>query len=128
MWSLGGLGFSMNARDEQTFPVGKLTGIVESICPSGAVVGFARVSHFGHTRTFVGDLTVQWPCSGPRRVHMLLAIPPQYHDREFLEDLRAAVFSAFQIPEEETWSLVVCPPSVIEFQSEPGEGYCEFTS
>jgi hypothetical protein len=102
----------MNAQRGQTFPVAKLTGIVESVCGSAVVIEFALVSKSGFTRTFVGELAVLFSRSGPRRVQMLLAIAPQYHELSFLEGLRGAVFAALEIPEAETWSLKVCPSCV----------------
>lgn len=118
----------MNAQHGKTFAVAKLTGIVQSVCDSGAVIGFARVSKSGFTRTFVGDLVVLLTDAGPRRVQMLLAIAPQYHEFPFLEELRDAVFSALGIPAAETWTLKVCAACTIEYESEPSEGYFELKS
>ena len=117
----------MNAQRGQAFPVAKLTGIVQGVCESGAVIGFARVSKSGFTRTFVGDLSVVFMDAGPRRVQML-AIAPQYHELPFLEELRRAVFSALSIHDGETWSLKVCPCCVVDYESEPAEGYFELKS
>jgi hypothetical protein len=111
-----------------TFPVGKLTGFVESVCPSGAVIAFARVSSSGFTRTGVGDLTVMFPCNGRRRVRMQLALPLEFHRIEFLEELRTAVFATLKIANEESWLMIVSPRSVIEYISDPPEGACEFIS
>lgn len=118
----------MNAQCGRMFPVAKLTGIVQAVCDLGAMIGFARVSKSGFTRTFVGDLAVLLTNTGPRRVQMLLAIAPQYHELPFLKELRRAVFSALEIPESETWSMKVCPSCVIDYESEPAEGYIELKS
>jgi hypothetical protein len=120
--------FAMKARRGQTFPVAKLTGIVQAACASGALIGFARVSKSGFTRTFVGDLAVVFAETAPRRVQMLLAIAPQYHELPFLQELRGAVFSALAIPDEETWSLKVCPSCVLDCDSAPAKGYLELKS
>ena len=120
--------FAMKAQRGQTFPVAKLTGIVQAACASGALISFARVSKSGCTRTFVGDLAVVFADAGARRVQMLLAIAPQYHELPFLEELHDAMFSALAIPDEETWSLKVCPSCVFDYDSEPAEGYLELKS
>jgi hypothetical protein len=52
----------------QTFAVLTFTGIVEAVSSSGVLIGFARVSKSGFTRTGVGHLHIQFPCLGPWRV------------------------------------------------------------
>jgi hypothetical protein len=106
-----------------TFPVLTFTGIVEAASPSGALIDLARVSKSGSTRTGVGHLQIQFPCSGPWRVVMTLAIPPEYHQPDAIQEIRRAAFSALEIPHGETWTVRVCPPSRVEMSSEPSEGY-----
>jgi hypothetical protein len=118
----------MKARAGQTFQVAKLTGIVKSASAEGAVIGFALVSKSGFTRTFVGDMTVLFTRGDSRRVQMLLAIAPRYHDVEFLKDLRSTVFSALGISDEETWALNISPSVVIGIDSKPSDGWIELTS
>jgi hypothetical protein len=59
---------------------------------------------------------------------MHLSIKTEYHQFEFLNELRQAVFNALGIGEKASWLLRVSPESVIEFISDPPEGVIEFTS
>ena len=118
----------MQAMLDQTFPVLKLTGIVEAVSDSGALIGLARVSKSGHTRTFVGHLHIQFPCSGPSRTVMTLALPLEYHLPATMDEIRRTAFSALGIPHGETWTIRACPPCQCDFSSELSEGYGEFTS
>jgi hypothetical protein len=118
----------MRAIVGQTFPVEKLTGIVEHASPSGVVITFARVSSSGSTRTGVGDLTLIYPSTGSRQVRMMLAIRAQYQQRETLDMIRLAVFAALDIGLEESWVMMVAPECEVEYQSEPDAGYVELTS
>lgn len=59
---------------------------------------------------------------------MQLSIKTEYHQFEFLNELRRAVFNALGIGEEVTWSLRVSPEPVIEVSSDPPEDIIEVTS
>lgn len=122
----------MDAVVGQAFPVAKLTGFVEATCPSGAAITFARVSASGSTRTGVGEMTVLFPPARDgwrrRQVHMQLSIKIEYHQSEFLSEIRRAVFSALGIKEDATWLLSVSPQSVIEVSSDPPSDVIGFTS
>lgn len=117
----------MNAEFGQWFPAGKLTGFVRSVCASGVLIRLARVSKSGSIQAFVGDLALLFRCFGSD-VQMQLAIEPQYHKPKFLENLRAAVFSALDIPATTNWTLKVAPPVVIDLESDPSEEFAESTS
>jgi len=118
----------MNVQPNEMFQVGALTGIVRAAVGSGAVIELALVSESGFTRTIVGDLFVLRVDEEPRRVQMLLAISPRYHNFPFLDELRREIFSLLSIPQTETWSLKVSPACVIDFESDPAEGYFELKS
>jgi hypothetical protein len=112
----------------QTFPVLTFTGIVEAASGSGALIDFARVSKSGSARTGLGHLHIQFPCLGPCRVVMTLAIPPEYHQPATIEEIRRAAFSALGISHNETWTVRVCPPCTAEMSSEPSEDYIMLSS
>jgi hypothetical protein len=107
----------------QTFPVLTFTGIVEAVSDSGALIDFARVSKSGFTRTGVGHLHILFPYLGPWRVVMTLAMPPEYHQPDTIDEIRRAAFSALGISHDETWTVRVCPPCTAEMSSEPSEGF-----
>jgi hypothetical protein len=110
----------MKATRGIQFRVLSFTGIVEAVAESGTFIEFAHVSSSGFTRSVIGSLSLLHPCEGMWRVRMTLAIPADYHMR--LNEIRDAVFTAVGIPLEESWTMKVCPPSVIEASSEPSEG------
>jgi hypothetical protein len=107
----------------QTFPVLTFTGIIEAVSISGALIDFSRVSKSGSTRTGVGHLHIQFPCLGPWCVVMTLAIPPEYHQPDTIDETRRAAFSSPGISHDETWTMRVCSPCTAEMSSEPSEGF-----
>jgi hypothetical protein len=110
------------------FSVLKFTGIVEFVGESSDLIRFARISSSGFTRSGIGDLSIQFPCEGTWRVCMLLAIPAEFHDPHVAEQIRLAVFSALEIPNTESWQLLISPAPVAEIFSKPVEGVIMLTS
>jgi len=124
-------GALMHATVGQQFPVSEwLTGFVEAACHSGAVVTLALVS--GNVRTHVGTLTVLFPPAredwSSRQVRMHLSIRTDYHQYEFLRELRRSAFRSLGIAADATWSMVVSPLSIIEAFSDPPDDIIELSS
>jgi hypothetical protein len=120
--------YRMQSSVGQTFSVLRFTGIVEAVSDSGALIDLARVSKSGFTRTGLGHLHIQFPCLGPWRAEMTLAIPPEYHQPATIDEIRRAAFSALGISHHETWTVRACPPCKAEMSIEPGEDYIMLSS
>jgi hypothetical protein len=118
----------MQSTVGQTFSVLRFTGIVDAVSSPGALIDFAHVSKSGFSRTGVGHLHIQFPCLGPWSVVMTLAIPPEYHQPDTIDEIRRAAFSALGISHDETWTVRVCPPCRAEMSSEPTDGFIVLSS